>query len=144
MNSVFLDTSGLVAIANTDDQWHDLASKVWSELIQTNCQLVTSSLVLIELADGLSRIRHRKLALQIIQSLQSSPKVQISPSDSAVEQAAWQLFSERMDKEWGMTDCVSMTLMSQLGIAHAFTADSHFEQAGFEILLKTNSGNPSQ
>jgi len=41
-----------------------------------------------------------------------------------------------MDKEWGMTDCVSISLMSQRGITKTFTADNHFEQAGFQILLK--------
>ena len=52
MTSVFLDTSGLIALVNTDDQWHEKAEKVWAELTETASRLTTSSLVLIELADG--------------------------------------------------------------------------------------------
>ena len=35
-----------------------------------------------------------------------------------------------------MTDCVSMSLMTERGIQDVFTADHHFEQSGFNILLK--------
>ncbi len=136
MNVVFLDTSGLVAVVNTDDQWHTQAEKVWSELIVTQTDLVTSSLVLIELADGLSRIRHRPLATQIVDGLRASERVTIIQSDATIEKLAWKLFRDRRDKEWGMTDCVSMTLMTEQAIGRIFTADSHFIQAGFEILVK--------
>jgi len=133
---VFLDTSGLVGVANTDDQWHDRAEKIWADLVASSTELITTSLILIELADGLSRVRHRELALQIVDGMRASDRVTIVPSDESLEAIAWQLFRERMDKEWGMTDCVSITLMTQRGITKSFTADSHFEQAGFQILLK--------
>ncbi len=59
MTSVFLDTSGLIAFVNTDDQWHRRAEIVWAELSDSGADLITTSLVLIELADGLSRVHHR-------------------------------------------------------------------------------------
>lgn len=135
MNAVFLDTSGLIAVVNTDDQWNTRAEQAWLKLTASQCPLVTTSLVLIELADGLSRVRFRGLALQIVDSLNRSPNVQVLPSDTALEKRAWVLYRERMDKEWGMTDCLSMTVMKDQGMTQVFTADSHFEQAGFEILL---------
>lgn len=98
--------------------------------------MVTTSLVLIELADGLSRLQHRVLAIQIVDRLRDSDRVEIVQSDESLESRAWQLFRERSDKEWGMTDCVTMTLMADRGIDDAFTADHHFEQAGFTVLLK--------
>jgi hypothetical protein len=97
---------------------------------------VTSSLVLIELADGLSRIQYRPLALRIVDALQSSKRIKIVQSDASLETRGWQLFRNRSDKAWGMTDCVSMALMADLEIETAFTSDHHFEQAGFNILLK--------
>ncbi len=136
MSSVFLDTSGLVGVVNTDDQWHPQAGKIWEDLVASSTELITTSLVLIELADGLSRVRHRGLALRIIDGLRASDRVTIVPSEESLEAIAWKLFRERMDKEWGMTDCVSITLMTQRGITKSFTADYHFEQAGFHILLK--------
>ena len=135
MKHIFLDTSGLIAVANTDDQWHSEAERVWAEIIASRARLVTSSLVLIEIGDGLSRVEHRPLALQIYRALHSSERVQIVQSDNDLEGRAWQLYQARPDKDWGMTDCVSMILIRDQSIVEVFSTDHHFEQAGFEILL---------
>lgn len=135
MNRVYLDTSGLIAIVNTDDQLHMNAEEIWSDLVQSPALFVTSSLILIELADGLARIQHRPLAIEMVDRLRTTDRVRIVQSDSALEFEAWQLYRSRSDKEWGMTDCVSMSLMKEQGIRDVFTADHHFEQAGFNVLL---------
>lgn len=46
------------------------------------------------------------------------------------------LYARRPDKERGLTDCISFLVMQEQGITHALTADHHFEQAGFTMLLK--------
>ncbi len=136
MKQAFLDTSGLIAVVNTDDSWHAKAESIWADLMASAASHVTTSLVLIELADGLSRVQHRSLALQIVDALRKSKRIKIVQSDVSLETRGWRLFRDRSDKAWGMTDCVSMALMADLGIEDAFTADHHFEQAGFNILLK--------
>ena len=135
MTSVFLDTSGLIALVNTDDRWHRKAESIWVELSASVASLLTSSLVLIELADGLSRVRHRGLAIQLVDALERSRRVEIVQVDQRLEKLGWQLFRDRADKDWGMTDCVSMSLLTERRIDVVFTADHHFEQAGFRILL---------
>lgn len=40
------------------------------------------------------------------------------------------------DKEWGLTDCYSFELMKENNLKEALTSDKHFEQYGYEILLK--------
>ena len=92
MTSVFLDTSGLIAVVNTDDQWHGKAEKVWTELTESASRLITSSLILIELADGLSRVHHRGLAIQMIDALQRSERVAVVQVDERLEKLGWQLF----------------------------------------------------
>ncbi len=47
-----------------------------------------------------------------------------------------ELFVRRPDKEWSFTDCVSFDVMKDREITDALTADHHFEQAGFTLLLK--------
>lgn len=136
MTTAFLDTSGLIALVNTDDQWHAAAEAVWAELLETNTSLITSSLILIELADGLSRINHRGLAVQLVDALNGSTQVEVVRVDEQLERLGWQLFRDRTDKNWGMTDCVSMALMTERAIQDAMSADHHFEQAGFNILLR--------
>jgi len=49
---------------------------------------------------------------------------------------SWNLYKDRIDKEWSLTDCTSIAIMSENRISTAFTSDHHFEQAGFKILLK--------
>jgi predicted nucleic acid-binding protein len=45
------------------------------------------------------------------------------------------LYANRRDKEWGLTDCCSFIAMQDAGITQALSADRHFVQAGFEALL---------
>jgi predicted nucleic acid-binding protein len=46
------------------------------------------------------------------------------------------LYRSRLDKEWGLTDCISFIVMEQRGITKALTTDLHFQQAGFAVLMK--------
>lgn len=41
-----------------------------------------------------------------------------------------------MDKEWGLTDCISFIIMKEFGIKKALTTDEHFLQNGFKALLR--------
>jgi hypothetical protein len=40
-----------------------------------------------------------------------------------------------MDKDWGLTDCISFVVMKDTKMTEALTTDHHFEQAGFKALL---------
>jgi predicted nucleic acid-binding protein len=46
------------------------------------------------------------------------------------------LYSRRPDKDWSLTDCISFVVMEEHGLRDVLTADHHFQQAGFTILLK--------
>jgi uncharacterized protein len=56
--------------------------------------------------------------------------------DDTTYNNAKKLYIARKDKEWSLTDCYSFELMKQLNITKALSADKHFEQSGFEIVLK--------
>jgi len=137
MSLVFLDTSGLIAVVNADDQWYADAEAVWRQLIASNASLVTTSWVLVELGDGLSRIDQRHLALMLYDRLRNAPRIEIVPMTPAHEAAAWELFRQRPDKQWGVTDCGSFVVMQQRGIDAALTVDHHFKQAGFKRLISS-------
>ena len=72
---VFLDTSGLIAVVNSDDQWHSVAESVWASLIRSAHPLITTSLVLTEIGDGLSRVQHRRLAVDLYDRLRSGSRM---------------------------------------------------------------------
>lgn len=72
MTPVFLDTSGLIALTDTDDFWHSKAVEVWQDLLLRRRRLVTTSMILIELADGLAKVHFRSVAIRLKDALSSS------------------------------------------------------------------------
>ena len=57
-------------------------------------------------------------------------------SRNAFFQKGFDLYKTYQDKSWGLVDCISFIVMREAGIADALTTDSHYEQAGFNVLLK--------
>jgi len=51
-------------------------------------------------------------------------------------QDALALYEQSSDKEWSLTDCSSFLIMRELKITEALAHDKHFEQAGFDALLR--------
>jgi hypothetical protein len=43
---------------------------------------------------------------------------------------------QRADKNYSLTDCISMQTMRREGITEALTTDKHFEQEGFRALFR--------
>jgi predicted nucleic acid-binding protein len=58
------------------------------------------------------------------------------PATSELTDAGLSLHAARPDKEWSLTGCISFIIMTDRGIQRALAHDYHFEQAGFEALLR--------
>lgn len=132
--SIFLDTSFVLAYVFKDDTYNSKALKLQNEITKENIIVLTTDLILVEVANSLSKVKFRHEAVITINNLQKAANV--LPVDRNVFQDSWDLFVKRTDKEWGLTDCYSFVIMEKHGIKQALTTDKHFEQAGFEILLK--------
>ena len=87
-------------------------------------------------AIALSKQRFREAAIKLLDALESDSNVEIVPLAEDLYQEGLQLYHERKDKEWGITDCISFVVMEKRRIKAALTADAHFEQAGFMSLLR--------
>jgi predicted nucleic acid-binding protein len=87
--------------------------------------------VLTEIGNALSGLRWRKLAVDMLNDLRTDPNIQIITVDTTVFGQALNLFAARLDKEWGLTDCISFVVMQAHGVNQTLTTDRHFEQAGF-------------
>jgi len=134
-DSVFLDTAYAVALASVTDEFHLEALALAEELEASGTRLITTRAVLLEIGNALSKVQYRHAAIELLSSLRTDPSVEIIPlSDQLFEQAS-KLYSERPDKEWGLTDCVSFVVMQARSITDALTTDDHFRQAGFRVLL---------
>jgi predicted nucleic acid-binding protein len=92
--------------------------------------------VLWETANALSLPPDRPKFHALLAGLRSDPAIELIPASKELWEAGIQFHAERPDKEWSMTDCISFLVMQQRGITRALTFDHHFEQAGFEPLLR--------
>lgn len=134
-NEVFLDTAYAIALASARDDYHRAAVRLAKSLQTQQTRLVTTRAVLIEIGNALSKERYRSAAVRLLIALEADPFVEIVPLSDELYIQSLEFFQDRPDKEWGLTDCISFVVMSHRGITEALTADSHFKQAGFRVLL---------
>jgi predicted nucleic acid-binding protein len=73
---------------------------------------------------------------EFISLLEQDPQVTIFEPRPSLLQRGLQLYIERADKKWTLTDCVSFIVMGDEALTDALTGDHHFEQAGFKALLR--------
>jgi len=136
MKTIFVDTSAWLALINKSDHLHNHAKKVRDDLIAQGSRFLVTDYILVETANALSRIPFRKAVIALISFIQSSEDIQVIQIDKGLFDESWRLYFDRLDKEWSLTDCASFVVMTGMGLMEAFTSDHHFEQAGFNILMK--------
>jgi uncharacterized protein len=136
MTIAFVDTAALVALGNKDDDWHAQAITISRQLTRAGCRFVTTDAVLLEVCNTFSRAAYKSLAMRLIETARQSPRWNCLPLDRPLLDKGLALFRSRSDKNWSLTDSISIVVASELGITHVFTTDHHFTQAGFSILLR--------
>lgn len=132
MNACFVDTYFFLALLNRKDPRHLEAVRA-NRIIRP---MITTSWILLELADHLCDIQNRRLFKEVRSAITVDPRFTLLPTDQMQLDQAMQFYDQRPDKEWLLTDCTSFIVMRRHGIHDALTADHHFEQAGFNLLLK--------
>ncbi len=136
MTEVFADTWYFLALLNSKDQgWKRVVE--WSDSFAGN--IVTTTLVLIELADGLAASAEGRVKFgQFYADLKADPDIEIVKLRDELFENAIDLYSRYGDKKWSLTDCLSFLVMREKGLNVALTADHDFEQAGFVAFFKQN------
>lgn len=136
INEVFLDTAFAIALSSPKDAHHEHAVQISEQLEADGTGLVTTRAVIIEIGNALAKQLFRATAIELIESLEQDPTTEIIPVSQELYERAFVLYRERMDKEWGMTDCISFVVMRERGLTASLTTDRHFQQAGFRALLR--------
>lgn len=135
MNEVFLDTSFAIALSSVTDQNHARAVELANQIEGNSIRLVTNQAILLEIGNALSKQKYRAAAIQLLESLEADPSVEVVLLTNSLY-LAFNLFKQREDKEWGLVDCISFIVMQDRGITDALTTDIHFQQTGFRALLR--------
>lgn len=133
MNSVFLDTSGLVALLNKRDQNHGQATAFWRSIIERAVTIYMTDYVFDETYTLLRNAVGHDLAVGFGELTIESEALQLINVDESLFRDAWEIARRYSDKSYSFTDCASFAVMNQLGLTDVFSFDSHFAQQGFAM-----------
>lgn len=136
MAELFLDAAYAIALSALNDQHHARAIKLAEQMETEATRLVTTRAVILEIGNALSKVRYRQAASALLEALEQDENVEIVPLSEDLYKPVLQLYQNRPDKEWGLTDYISFVVMQNRGLTEALTTDEHFEQAGFRALLR--------
>lgn len=130
---IFVDTGYLLALLNPGDELFERA-QLWAAAVRE--PLVTTEYVLWELVNSFSDPVDRPKAHATVAEIRSSLSWELIYATPELFSQGVSLHHLRPDKRWSLTDCVSFFLMQERALKRSLAFDHHFEQAGFEALLR--------
>ena len=133
MAEAFVDTSFVVALVNKGDQYHGQAVNLAAQF-ETR-ELVITDAVLLEIGNALAR-NFKAASIEIIDHFLTSDDIQIVHLNAELFRRAFELYRSHSDKAWGLVDCTSFIVMRDFNLSKSLTADKHFTQAGFDVLIQ--------
>jgi uncharacterized protein len=131
-----LDTAYAIALASVRDQYHVAAVTLATQMAAQKTHILTTRAVLLEIGNSLARPELRLQSIAMLKQMEVDAQIAIVELSRELYQQAFILYQSRLDKAWGMVDCVSFVVMQEYQLTHALTADLHFQQAGFQPLLR--------
>jgi predicted nucleic acid-binding protein len=130
---ILLDTGYLLALVDPLDELHARAL-AWTGVLRE--PMLVSEIVLWECGNHLWAPVERPKFHALIQRLRANAQCRVIDASPALFAAAIEFHRRHADKSWSLTDCLSFHLMREMGMTRALAYDHHFEQAGFEALLR--------
>ncbi|MEK7439399.1 MAG: PIN domain-containing protein [Chloroflexota bacterium] len=134
---IMVDTWAWLALYNTADQFHDLATVANDTLLDERRVFVTTNGILSETYTNLNRWASHKTTVefgQTIQSIARTGALEIIRVEVEDEEDAWVLFEKYDDlKGLSFNDCLTAAVMKRLEISEIFTGDKHFTVMGFVL-----------
>jgi uncharacterized protein len=130
---IFVDTGFFIALLNPGDNLHARA-QAWAAAMDE--PLLTTEYVIVETVNWFSAPIDRPKAHALVAHLRSEPGYTTVPASPDLFDSGLILHARRPDKAWSLTDCISFVTMEEHKVIRTLAYDHHFEQAGFEALLR--------
>jgi predicted nucleic acid-binding protein len=141
MNAVFADSHYWIAVTKPNDPWSAAAGEAKRSL--GNVITVTTDEMLTEFLTALCKSAGlRELAVKAVREIIKNPNVKVIPQSRDSFLRGLDRYEARIDKQYSLPDCISMNAMKDRSLTRILTNDHHFEQEGFEILMKRNPLSP--
>ncbi|NIA28792.1 MAG: PIN domain-containing protein [Actinobacteria bacterium] len=142
--TIFVDTSALFAVLDSEDNNHNTAKEIWLKLLANESKLLCSNYILVE---SFALIQ-RRLGIEAVSVFQNAilPVVNTFWIDEQLHLAATSVVVLAASRrKLSLVDCSSFIIMRKLSIETAFTFDKHFLEEGFTCLgLKYSALNSNQ
>jgi predicted nucleic acid-binding protein len=135
LKGVFADTLYWVALALPHDQWHAPALAARAQLGAV--QIFTTEEVLVEFLTALSSggAYLRRQAALVVRAILEDASVTVLPASHTSFMSGLELYEQREDKAYSLTDCISMAAMRSEKLTQVLANDHHFVQEGFSLLI---------
>lgn len=134
VESIFVDTSAWVALADKSGTNHDKAVSVYPSLLKTYKGLLTSNLVLAETHIIILNEMGHNVAMDFLGKVKTSPRILKVYADEEIEEEAQGILTKYRDQYFSYADAVSFAIMKKKKVKKAFCFDKHFLTAGFTTI----------
>ena len=133
MPRYFVDTFYLVALSDPRDQGHARVLTFSRSLRDYHLYTVDEVLAEYLTFYSASRPHVREDAVQTVRHVLADPNMTVMPQSRTSFLDALAFYASRLDKQYSLTDCVSMQAMRREGLTDVLSNDRHFTQEGFRI-----------
>jgi len=137
LDKIFVDTAFWIALYSKKDNLHSEATDLYEISNLSKDTLFTTEEVLTEFANAFRHSRNSRNEIHgLIQKIIQNPLIKVVEQSHQSFLDGLQFFHSRLDKEYGLVDCISMNSMDKNGISEVLTCDKHFAQEGrFNVLM---------
>jgi predicted nucleic acid-binding protein len=131
---IFIDTGYFIALLDPTDALHDRARR-WAARPKQR-YLVTEYVLWETVNFFLAHPADRSKIHALLDRTYHDKACTVVRATPEPFMAGLKLHRSMIDKQWSLTDCISFTVMRQYGVGSALSHDHHFQQAGFDALLR--------
>jgi hypothetical protein len=128
---VFVDSSALVALLDSQQTMHQMAKQAWSHLLSDEFQPITSNYVLLETCS----LVQRRSGVGSVSALNRElvPVLEVVWVNRELHDAGLSAVLAASERDLGLVDCVSFEIMRRERTQYAFAFDRHFEERGYSL-----------
>ena len=131
---MFADAFYWIALLHAGDQWHQRVV-AFTETLAAHHLYTTDAVFDEYLAAYSASVSYLRQRAATVRRLLASPEVTVIHQTRELFLEGLTLYEARPDKEYSLTDCISMQVMRREGLTEVLTNDHHFTQEGFRILF---------
>jgi predicted nucleic acid-binding protein len=136
--SVFVDTSGFLAVLDTGESNHRYAAEAWLGLLREDALLITTNYVVVETI----ALLHQRFGVGLVRRFSDDvlPAVSILWVDEQTHSMAIRSVIAGSRRGPSLVDCVSFRVIASSEVQSVFAYDRHFADRGYNLCGQGGQG----